>query len=217
MKTNRNKFTLIELLVVIAIIAILASMLLPALNKARDKAKSTLCISNQKQIGLAIMSYADSNSSFFSCPIGDPRTYWNDTLREAGSLNKNVLLCPSSNIKTYNRWRTYGARYLAAEPYGFYLKNIIRPAQTFLTCDSWNGNDPIFRTAFQYYSASYGVPMLYHGQRANFLCADGHVTSAGIGDLVDGKVYFCDDRDGYEKLRFKHVFMNPKTSVLTIR
>jgi prepilin-type processing-associated H-X9-DG protein len=139
-------------------------------------------------------------------------------LRDAGLINKEVLMCPTSNQKTYNRWRTYGARYLAAEPYGFYLKNIVRPSQTFLTCDSWNGTDPIFRTAFQYY-ASYGLPMLYHGQRANFLCADGHVTAAGIGDLVEGKVYFCDDRNGgaNEKLRFKHVYMNPKTSALTIR
>lgn len=104
-QTNRspNSFTLIELLVVIAIIAILSSMLLPALNAAREKARSIACLSNLKQLGTAMSMYTGDNADNLP-PYRDGNTSW------YSQYPGNGLLLPYlQNLKTgQGMWASIG-------------------------------------------------------------------------------------------------------------
>ena len=142
----RRGFTLIELLVVIAIIAILASILFPVFAKAREKARQASCLSNEKQIALAILMYAQDYDEML--PIG-----WHATsagnLRFADDIfayikNAQVFRCPSNANPTRN-WATAPGNVgpisymvnpdLCSVDRGLGLAAIMASATTILLCD----------------------------------------------------------------------------------
>lgn len=207
----KKVFTLIELLIVIGIIAVLAAMLLPALNKARNKAKATECLSNLKQLGFIVNNYANNNQDWYVSLVPDGAVSWGQFLVINKYVDKSQykyigiswwlpkwFTCPSAKslagVSEQDLVRpsaTYGIRgdktaFGVYYPTTFYKVNDIkRPSVFNYITETFNTTS--LRTDSRCYnycgSSNNTYIWMHHNKKANAFFLDGHVAAFGADTI----------------------------------
>ena len=225
-QTCRNcsrKFTLIELLIVIAIISILAALLLPALNQARESAKSGACLSNLRQSATAALLYANDNKhivmssnshrpSWAGFLIPENSIYFNTNMGGNYLSSNKVAFCPASEYVSGNFY-TYGMvvpeisivnpslKWASPNDSGTQLialplPLVEKPSITALLADTAYEITP-FNPRHGYFKLKASGVFLRHRDTANMAFIDGHVSKVNLLSLQSQKFFFQKMRPGF--------------------
>ncbi len=198
----KKRFTILELLLVISVIVILASLLMPALRNAKEKAKQSFCAGNLKQLNVAFTLYYGEYSDWVPIhEIVGMNYRWYQMIYPYTGEKSEIFLCPAATGE--NQWRTvypvslwcsYGINYgTGSYQWGWQrIAQIKQPAATFLLADGygdpgstppgWHSNDLGYNVA----SRLVGFRHLSH---ANVLFFDGHTESKNRSQMAEWDIW----------------------------